>query len=123
MLGIRLNTLSSENGKTKRKPTMLHKAQLSHFGAFLSKKRAMITASTAQPAVILMFTRLINGEEIKTSSFSIRYNISCIVYSPIILRISSISFSVNFLLFANAAINAGTEPPNFFSTSSSISDA
>ena len=64
-LGIRLNTLSNENGKIRRKATNPHRTPIIHFGAFFRRKRSNITARTSQLAVMLIFRSLI-----KTASIS-----------------------------------------------------
>ena len=57
-LGIRLSTLSIENGKTIRTATMPQSRTLAHFGALFRQSRSSKTASTTQPAEILVLTIL-----------------------------------------------------------------
>ena len=53
---MRLSTLSTENGMTRRSATTPHSRGFTHFGAFFSTKRSSMTASTSQPAAMLIFS-------------------------------------------------------------------
>ena len=58
LLGIRLNTLSRENGQISRTATSPHKMQGIHFGAFLRSSLTRMTARINQLAVMLIFKNL-----------------------------------------------------------------
>ena len=68
-LGSRENRLSIVNGSTKRSATSPHSIQHTHFGAFLRANRSSTTASTSQPAVMLMFNTFRKHELICRSPF------------------------------------------------------
>ena len=52
--GIRLKMLSGEKGRIRRRPTSPQSMQVNCFGIFRRRSRSSITASTIQPAVILI---------------------------------------------------------------------
>ena len=55
-LGIRLSTLSIENGKTIRAATMPQSRTFTHLGAFFKQNRNVKTAITTQLADMLILT-------------------------------------------------------------------
>ena len=55
-LGIRLSTLSIENGKTIRTATMPQSRAFTHFGAFFKQNLNAKTATTIQLADMLILT-------------------------------------------------------------------
>ena len=55
-LGIRLRALSRETGHTSRRATSPQRMTFIHLGAFFSRNRAAVTASTTQTAQMLRLT-------------------------------------------------------------------
>jgi hypothetical protein len=60
-LGIKLNTLSIDIGKTSRNATIPHITHLRYLGIFLNTNRIKITASAIYVAVILMLKTFKNS--------------------------------------------------------------
>ena len=56
-LGIRLSTLSTETGNSRRTPTNAQSTTVNDLGAFLNNTRNSMTAIASHPAVMLILNR------------------------------------------------------------------